>query len=960
MKVTVLLLALASVFTFAADNTVIAPQPTANLQSAIRNPQSSIVSGAEAITIPQMLSYQGKLTDTLGQPVPNSDYSVTLALYTVPSGGSAFWSEMQSVTTRGGLFSTLLGSVTPIGSMPDAGAVYLGMTVAGGAELTPRLRIASAAYSYLAARAANSDLLQGKDTTALDSRYVNEGQASSVTSNMMVDGTVAAVDLNQMGASSGQVMKWTGSAWAPRNDSVGSGGGGGTVTSVSQATGVVCTPNPITTSGTVGFDSAWGDARFINEAQANSITGAMIVDGTVSSADIRDTTVNTADLKDAAVSMTKINQAAATSGQAIVWNGSAWAPATVTAGNSDMVDGYHAGNSASQVAVSNSTVCTNLNSDLLDGSHATAFAPASGGGNYIQNQNSAYQTANWKIVGQGQDSSSTGTALRGVSTFATGNGVQGQSTNAPGVSGISASTTYGAVEGYNNASSGAGFGVSGFATGTGVIGVYGNSVHSYGVYGTSTDSAAVRGKANGSSWGVRGDATSYPGVAGVSASTTYGAIEGSNTATSGTGCGVSGFGNAAVGVYGGSSSGYGVFGSSTSSYGVRGSSSNAYGVYGQAAANNYAGVFGTSSVAGTGYGVGTYGSSPTYWGGIGYRSDQQKGSSYSSSGTRGGLYGYTFWGDTWTFGTAGYTYGDYGRTGGVIGANDGGSTWGSLGYRNSSGTWYAGYGTAAWSNGTGLSSHSATGIGCGYGGGLMGGWLKGTYYGATVSGDRYAIYTKGNNYTTGYSAVMQNTGSKREASYVPTSTTVDIYTSGVSEMKGGQAAVTFPASFASMVSKDVPVVVTATPMGPAPIYLSSSDSKGFAVAAVDAKASVKFSWIAVGRRAGYETNPVVPAELARTDFDSKMDGVMSDENDLHHPAQPVWFDGSQLRFDNPPEEPRSPKPAQPVNVVLQAPPQAPVPVVPARSFTPSTAPIPSTTTAPVPRQSATQSTGAEK
>ena len=208
----------------------------------------------------------------------------------------------------------------------------------------------------------------------------------------------------------------------------------------------------------------------------------------------------------------------------------------------------------------------------------------------------------------------------------------------------------------------------------------------------------------------------------------------------------------------------------------------------------------------------------------------------------------------------------------------------------------------------------------------------------------------------------QYTGGKREATYVPTSATVDVYASGVSEMKGGQATVSFPASFASTVSKDVPIVVTATPMGPAPLYLSSSDNKGFSVAAVDAKATgaVKFSWIAVGRRAGYETNPEVPAELCRTDFDSKMDGVMFNENDLKHSAQPVWFDGSQLRFDTPPEEPRPPKPAQPVNVGLQAPPQAPTPVVPASSVTPSTAPIPSTMTAPAPRPSSTQGRGIER
>ena len=221
MRVMVVLLALASALTLAADNAVVVPQAATGPK-----PQATTY-GAESITIPQMLSYQGKLTDTLGQPVPNGNYALTFRLYTQPSGGSAIWTEAQTVMVKSGLFSALLGAVTPIGSLPDAGALYLSLQVAADPELSPRLRIASAAYAYLSARAASSDLLQGKDTAALDARYVNEGQASSVTSNMLVDGTIAAVDLGQMGASSGQVMKWTGSAWAPRNDSVGSGGGGG-------------------------------------------------------------------------------------------------------------------------------------------------------------------------------------------------------------------------------------------------------------------------------------------------------------------------------------------------------------------------------------------------------------------------------------------------------------------------------------------------------------------------------------------------------------------------------------------------------------------------------------------------------------------------------------------------------------------------------------------------------------
>ncbi len=110
----------------------------------------AVMAQTDAVTIPKLLSYQGKLTDNSGNPVPDTTYSVSFRLYSVPSGGSPFWNETQTVRTRAGLFSTLLGSVTPIGSVPDAGTLYLGMAVAGGAELTPRLRIVSAAYAYKA------------------------------------------------------------------------------------------------------------------------------------------------------------------------------------------------------------------------------------------------------------------------------------------------------------------------------------------------------------------------------------------------------------------------------------------------------------------------------------------------------------------------------------------------------------------------------------------------------------------------------------------------------------------------------------------------------------------------------------------------------------------------------------------------------------------------------------------
>ncbi len=47
--------------------------------------------------------------------------------------------------------------------------------------------------------------------------------SSSVTSAKIADGSILFQDIGQNGATAGQVMKWTGTAWAPRNDSLSSG-----------------------------------------------------------------------------------------------------------------------------------------------------------------------------------------------------------------------------------------------------------------------------------------------------------------------------------------------------------------------------------------------------------------------------------------------------------------------------------------------------------------------------------------------------------------------------------------------------------------------------------------------------------------------------------------------------------------------------------------------------------------
>ncbi len=90
----------------------------------------------------QTFSVQGVLRDPNGKSVSDGTYQVTFKLYTVTSGGSPIWTEtVPQVTVTKGVFSVELGTVTSLSSLAFNAQYYLGITVATGTELTPRMKI---------------------------------------------------------------------------------------------------------------------------------------------------------------------------------------------------------------------------------------------------------------------------------------------------------------------------------------------------------------------------------------------------------------------------------------------------------------------------------------------------------------------------------------------------------------------------------------------------------------------------------------------------------------------------------------------------------------------------------------------------------------------------------------------------------------------------------------------------
>ena len=192
-------------------------------------------------------------------------------------------------------------------------------------------------------------------------------------------------------------------------------------------------------------------------------------------------------------------------------------------------------------------------------------------------------------------------------------------------------------------------------------------------------------------------------------------------------------------------------------------------------------------------------------------------------------------------------------------------------------------------------------IGMGINGGVMGGWINSPLYGMYIKGNRYGLYTEGKTFTNDMIVQLQdskNASANKVATYMATSTTVDITTRGTSKLQNGAMDIRFTSDFSGVVSDQEPIVVTITPLGESNgVYVTNVSSTGFTVVENGKGTSnVQFNWIAVGVKQGYET-PQIPQEVLSQTYNQTMDNVMISDNISQVSANPIWWDGSNIRFD---------------------------------------------------------------
>ena len=460
----------------------------------------------------------------------------------------------------------------------------------------------------------------------------------------------------------------------------------------------------------------------------------------------------------------------------------------------------------------------------------------------------------------GRSSSATGQGVFGFNSNATGTGVIGSGNNL-------------AAQYLANGSGGA------FTSSN--VGVYGygdNTSSSYGAYGISINATGV-------------------GVVGLNNTTTGEGINGYNAATSGTGDG--------NGVYGSTlqSAGSGVWGVNGNSVGT--------GVLG--AGNGVTSAYLTSGSGGafSGTRVGVYGRSTD---------ETTAGTSYTSINTSyNAVLGYSTGNvstntDLYHFGVHG-RYGDIGtanarRSGGVLGSNNisslGVNCWSSLGYLAANSTPYALYYTTIGnSSGTGFNKANQNykfGIGSGGVGGIIGSWTRGEVMGHISTGELFASYNLGDEYTSGHQIELVETGNEKTSAYSVTSTEIKIYADGKSQLNNGAATVKFSDNFIKLLGDNPNITVT--PIGESEgLHIKEITKTGFTVKEnKSGNSSVQFTWIAVGNRIDDKNKFDIPNDLTDNNFDKNMKEVMFNESDTKHSAKPIWWDGSKIRFDEIPNQ----------------------------------------------------------
>lgn len=177
-----------------------------------------LVPGAGGAEAPQLIPFQGRLTDQQGQVYADGQFSVLFQIYAEPVGGTALWDERhEKVGVINGMLNVFLGSIEPLTGVDFSQTRHLGITIDADnnpntpdPEMLPRQMIIPA---FWARHSDNSTRLAGYDWSQLFGVNNPTGplpgtklQAGSITAAQIAPLTITSNQLAAGSVGSAQIV----------------------------------------------------------------------------------------------------------------------------------------------------------------------------------------------------------------------------------------------------------------------------------------------------------------------------------------------------------------------------------------------------------------------------------------------------------------------------------------------------------------------------------------------------------------------------------------------------------------------------------------------------------------------------------------------------------------------------------------------------------------------------------
>lgn len=184
-----------------------------NWKSGLLLATGILLAGATATAQPAHLPLQGYLTDGTATPVDGT-IPVTFRVYNAATGGSPMWVEtFPSLLVEDGSFTVSLGTADPaeplnLNMFNNGAELWVGIAIAGGAELTPRIALGTTPYAAYA-RSVPWSGITGVPATLADGD--NDTTYTFQAPLRVTGGTT--VGFSTTGCVAGEAWVWNGATW---------------------------------------------------------------------------------------------------------------------------------------------------------------------------------------------------------------------------------------------------------------------------------------------------------------------------------------------------------------------------------------------------------------------------------------------------------------------------------------------------------------------------------------------------------------------------------------------------------------------------------------------------------------------------------------------------------------------------------------------------------------------------